>query len=81
MHKQFNSDQVLTIKVDLLAFNSIAACIDVFPLLLLNPSLGVSVCPIGVSFLFNTDLVVGVPRNIIIHVLSHQVQLVAPLCP
>ena len=51
-----------TVRVDLFALSSIAACIDVLPLLLLNPSFGVSACPVGMSFFFTTDLVDGVPE-------------------
>lgn len=53
----------LTIKVDLLAFNSMADCIDVFPLRLLSPSLGASFKLGGLSF--GTGFGIGVAKEII----------------
>lgn len=54
-----------TISVALFAFNSMAACMDVLPLLLLSPSFGGSI-GLGVNSLFlGVGLLTGVAEMII----------------
>ena len=62
--KQERSSKYLyTIRVALLAFSSIAACIDVLPLLLLSPSFGGSF-GLGVrSFFLGVGLLTGVAEK------------------